>query len=48
MRIDNLFEHIPADLPDELTQRLIDRGNVRIERIVSRGHRSPEDGDPFY
>lgn len=36
----NLFADIPADLAQELTQRLLARGDVRIERIVSRGHRS--------
>jgi cupin 2 domain-containing protein len=38
----NLFENIPDDLPDELIQTLHERGSVRIERIVSRGHASPE------
>ena len=38
----NLFSAIPPDLPDELTETLIHTDSVRIERIVSRGHRSPE------
>jgi len=37
----NLFTDIPADLPEELTQRLLETKGVRIERIVSRGHASP-------
>jgi len=38
----NLFESIPAELPDELIEPLLDSRNVRIERIVSRGHSSPD------
>jgi cupin 2 domain-containing protein len=38
----NLFADIPADLPEELTQTLLSAPGVRIERIVSLGHRSPE------
>jgi len=38
----NLFAAIPAALPEELFQDLYDNGHTRIERIVSRGHRSPE------
>lgn len=43
MRVENLFEHIPDDLPDELIRTIVDQDSVRVERIVSRGHRSPED-----
>lgn len=32
----------PADLPEELTEILATGTGVRIERIVSRGHVSPE------
>lgn len=38
----NLFADIPDHLPDELTNDLLTRPGVRIERIVSRGHTSPE------
>ena len=38
----NLFHGIPQALPDELMENLIEREGCRIERIVSRGHRSPE------
>lgn len=40
--VGNLFADIPADLPDELTEVLLGAGQVRVERIVSRGHRSPD------
>lgn len=41
-RICNLFEDIPAHLPDELVEILAQSDDVRIERIVSRGHASAE------
>jgi cupin 2 domain-containing protein len=38
----NLFADIPADLPEELFQTLLSTSNVRIERIISLGHASPQ------
>ncbi len=38
----NLYGDIPGDLPDELLQTVLQAESVRIERIVSRGHASPE------
>jgi cupin 2 domain-containing protein len=38
----NLFSNISGDLPNELVATLLDTDNLRIERIVSRGHASPE------
>lgn len=38
----NLFADIPADLPEELIQTILSRPNIRIERIVSHGHASPD------
>ena len=38
----NLFADIPDDLPEELIQTLLGTPGLRIERIVSRGHSSPE------
>lgn len=37
----NLFRQIPASLPEELNETLCRSEQVRIERIVSRGHASP-------
>ena len=39
----NLFADIPNQLPAELFTTLRSARNVRIERIVSRGHASPPD-----
>ncbi len=38
----SLLENIPDSLPEELVERLAEGKGVRIERIVSRGHASPE------
>jgi cupin 2 domain-containing protein len=38
----NLFTDLPTNLPDELFTTLLEAANVRIERIVSHGHTSPE------
>ena len=41
--MNNLFKDIPSSLPEELTEVLVSSEGVRIERIVSDGHRSPQD-----
>ncbi len=43
MKVSNLLENIPAQLPEELIEVLASSENVRIERIISRGHTSPKD-----
>ena len=40
--MDNLFFNIPADIPEELVEALLDAAHVRIERFISQGHTSPE------
>ena len=42
MTTNNLFVDLPRHLPDELFTTLLDAANVRIERIVSHGHSSPD------
>lgn len=42
--MNNIFDAIPNDIRDEVFDTLIDNTNIKIERIVSRGHRSPESG----
>ncbi len=41
MIVSNVFTDLPARLPDELTNTLLEAADVRIERIVSHGHASP-------
>jgi cupin 2 domain-containing protein len=40
--MNNLLSDIPNDLPDEFLETLLDADKVRIERIVSQGHASPD------
>ncbi|MGR5065434.1 cupin [Photobacterium sp. DNB22_13_2] len=40
--MDNLFAAIPSSLPDELFEELVKTDAIRVERIVSRGHVTPE------
>jgi cupin 2 domain-containing protein len=40
--IENLLVDLPNKLPEELAETLIENRHVRIERIVSHGHASPE------
>ena len=42
MQLANLFRDIPSDLKEERVEPLVAGDGVRIERIVSRGHASPE------
>lgn len=41
-RPSNLFDDLPARMPEELFTTLLQTPHVRIERIVSRAHASPE------
>ncbi len=36
----NIFDRLPDHLPDEIFETLCTRDNVRIERIISKGHRT--------
>ena len=40
----NLLKNIPDDLPEELFETLVKNDHVHIERIISKGHASPEEG----
>ena len=40
----NLLTNIPAELPGELFTTLLENDHLKIERIVSKGHHSPDTG----
>jgi len=40
----NIFEAIPKTLDTEAVSTLIQKGDLKVERIVSKGHTSPESG----
>ncbi len=37
----NIFSDVPYNLPNELIEIIAENNDIRIERIVSRGHTSP-------
>ena len=44
MQLKNIFESIPDNLDEEIFELLVKSESVKIERIISKGHRSPESG----
>lgn len=44
MTIGNIFAQIPENLEHEVFETLLKTGQLKIERIVSKGHTSPESG----
>ncbi len=42
-KIANIFDEIPNALPAELFETLLENQNVKLERIVSHGHITPEN-----
>ena len=44
MKTQNIFEMIPHNLEEEVFEQLINGEHVKIERIISKGHKSPESG----
>ncbi len=43
METNNIFEKISGSLSKEITEVLISEKVIRIERIISKGHSSPEN-----
>ncbi|QKI89968.1 cupin domain-containing protein [Thiomicrorhabdus xiamenensis] len=44
MQLDNIFKALPENLDLEIFETLVESSSIRIERIVSKGHTSPERG----
>ncbi|GAL30922.1 hypothetical protein JCM19239_6991 [Vibrio variabilis] len=42
MQLGNLFTNIPNQLPDELFEDIVKTPNIRVERILSDGHSTPD------
>ena len=42
--VNNLLQPIPTDLSEEVFETLVTGSNIKIERIISKGHSTP-DGD---
>ena len=39
---ENIFSKIPKDIPEELFEKIVESKDVKIERIISRGHTTKE------
>ncbi len=44
MKPGNIYAAIPQSLPEEIFETIIVSNNVNIERIISKGHTSPQSG----
>lgn len=44
MKSENLFQSIPDVIEEEIFETLVQSKDVKIERIISKGHQSPESG----
>ena len=44
MAVDNIYHDIPKHLDQEIFESLLKVENVKVERIISRGHKSPANG----
>ncbi len=42
--MNNIFESIPKNIESEIFEYLVDNNAIKIERIISKGHSSPESG----
>ena len=42
--MNNIFKDIPPTQKDEFFENILSKGGLKIERIVSKGHISPEFG----
>ena len=42
MKKENLFKNIPHKLKEELFEEILSNKNIMIERIISKGHASPQ------
>jgi len=42
MKTDNIFDNIPQHLDEELFENLLTKDGIKIQRIVSEAHTTPE------
>ena len=40
----NIFENIPKKIDEEIFEKIISNKSVNIQRIISKGHTSPQSG----
>ena len=42
MKTNNIFKNIPIDLNEELFENIIDKDGLKLQRIVSEAHTTPQ------
>lgn len=42
--MNNVFNNIPQDIDFEVFEQIVNSDKIKIERIISKGHHSPESG----
>ncbi|MBZ0184398.1 MAG: cupin domain-containing protein [Melioribacteraceae bacterium] len=42
-KVNNIYKNIPSDIPEELFEIISEKDNIKIERIISDGHSTPDD-----
>jgi len=42
MKNTNIYENIPKDIPSEIFEDIITKENLKIQRIISKGHVTPK------
>jgi len=42
-KLGNIFSNIPKHTPQEIFEEIITAENIKIERIISKGHATPDD-----
>ncbi len=43
MDLKNIFSNIPKDIPKEIFEEIVSVENCKIQRIISKGHSTPDD-----
>jgi len=43
-KLNNIFQLIPDNLDSEIVETIVQSKNIRLERIISKGHSSPASG----
>lgn len=42
-KVTNIYKNIPSNIPEELFEIISENENIKIERIISDGHSTPQD-----
>jgi cupin 2 domain-containing protein len=43
MTVSNIYSDIPDDFTHEVFEEILRKGSLKLERIISKGHKTPKD-----